>query len=103
MARMRRQEPALAGRFLERLVKRGRIKQRNPPDAKHGVVRDCAVARDDIERRRGQPPPRPGNLAVRHKALMQYITVFFTFCPFPLEIKGVIGCKQAWSCDNFGW
>src|SRR5882762_10509731 len=99
MAGMRRQEPALAWRLLERLVKRRRIKQRKPPDAKHGVVRDCAVARDDVEGRRRQPPPRSGNFAIRHEAIMQYITVFFTFCPFPLEIKGVIGCKKARSRD----
>src|SRR5260370_12895869 len=102
MAGMRRHGAALTRVLLERFVKRRCIKQRKALDLKDRVVCNHTVVRDDIEGRRGQAPPRSGDFAIRYEAFMQHITVFFTFCPFPLEIKGVTGRQEAGSRDDLG-
>src|SRR5260370_22571144 len=102
MAGVRRHEAALTRVLLERFVKRRCIKQRKAPDLKDRVVCNHTVVRDDIEGRRGQAPPRSGDFAIRYEAFMQHITVFFTFCPFPLEIKWVPGLQEAGSRDDLG-
>src|ERR1700687_2109291 len=102
MAGVRRQESAFTRRLLERFVKRRRIKQWKLTNVKHGVVGNHAVMRDDVEGGRGQPPPRSGHFAIRHEAIVQYITIFFTFGPLSLEIKGVIGRQKSWPRDDLG-
>jgi hypothetical protein len=88
--------------ILEQFVKRRFIKQRKTTYVKHGLICNYTIVRNDIEGRRGQTPPRFGNFAIRHKAFVQYITIFFTFRPLPLEIKGVIGRQSTRTVYDLG-
>ena len=98
VARHGQQEAALARLRFQRVVEPGKEEDGNAC-RELAVVGLGAIARDDVELRTAQPPPRLRQGAVGDPAVVQDVAVLVALGPFAFEMKRRAGGRD----PGLGW
>ena len=69
---------------------------------KNRVVGDGAITGNNVEGRAIQPPPRLGDFAIGHEAVVDDIAIFLAFRPLTLEIERITCSQKAGARHDLG-